>query len=165
MIDTSAATEGPESRGLEMLVQQINAAKEPEEQEFCSLLLGLTAVVIAEGQRTPRFRRALLKALRDPGDPRPAASVTSRTGRRAPGLVDPFEILVSSGEEGLRSRLQTLTVEQLKDVIAEHGMDRDRLAMKWKDEPRLIQRIVETSVTRANKGDAFRGGGEEPTTR
>lgn len=35
-------------------------------------------------------------------------------------------------------------------------MDHDRLAMKWKDPTRVIDRIVERVVARAAKGSAFR---------
>ena len=36
-------------------------------------------------------------------------------------------------------------------------MDHDRLAMKWKDQERVIGRIVERVMARASKGSAFRG--------
>jgi hypothetical protein len=35
-------------------------------------------------------------------------------------------------------------------------MDRTKLAMKWKDKPRLVELIVSTVESRAQKGDAFR---------
>jgi len=60
------------------------------------------------------------------------------------------------GEGELRRRLADLELEQLRDIIAEHGMDNDRLAMKWKDVNRVIDRIVSRVVDRAAKGDAFR---------
>ena len=56
----------------------------------------------------------------------------------------------------LRDALKPLTVEQLKDIVAAYGMYQDKLAMKWTTSSRLIERIVETSITRARKGDAFR---------
>ena len=40
-------------------------------------------------------------------------------------------------------------------MIAEHGMDRDKLAMKWKTPDRLIERIVDTVRSRSAKGDVF----------
>jgi hypothetical protein len=43
-------------------------------------------------------------------------------------------------------------------MIAEQGMDRTKLARKWKAKDRLIQLIVTSVKSRAQKGDAFRGG-------
>jgi hypothetical protein len=56
----------------------------------------------------------------------------------------------------LRSELSSLDIEQLKDVVAQYGMDPGKLVMKWKDAARIIDRIVELSLTRSTKGDAFR---------
>jgi hypothetical protein len=52
-----------------------------------------------------------------------------------------------------------LELEELRDIIAEHGMDADKLAMKWKDASRLVERIVERVGARSEKGSAFRGTG------
>ncbi|WP_162527293.1 hypothetical protein [Sphingomonas solaris] len=46
--------------------------------------------------------------------------------------------------------------EQLLDIVAEFGMDPGKLVMKWKDRDRVADRIVETAIARATKGDAFR---------
>jgi hypothetical protein len=56
----------------------------------------------------------------------------------------------------LRNRLGSLDLEQLRDILAEHRLDHDRLAMKWKDPARVIDRIVERVAARASKGSAFR---------
>ena len=74
--------------------------------------------------------------------------------RRAAAVLDPIS-LAREGEDVLRSKLDALTLEQLKDVVAEHGMDPGRLVMKWKTPDRVIDRIVEYSVVRAKKGEAF----------
>jgi len=55
----------------------------------------------------------------------------------------------------LWKHLETCTIEQLKDIIAAQGMDHDRLALRWKNSQRLIERIVETVVARSRKGDVF----------
>jgi hypothetical protein len=70
--------------------------------------------------------------------------------------LDPFALYANGGEDGLRTRLEALDLEQLRDIIAEHGMDHDRLAMKWKDQARVVERIVERVGTRSAKGSAFR---------
>ena len=53
-------------------------------------------------------------------------------------------------------RLAALNLEQLRDVVAEYGMDPNKLVMKWKDRERVVDHIVTTSASRARKGDAFR---------
>lgn len=52
--------------------------------------------------------------------------------------------------------LSPLTEKELKDIVADYGMDPSKLAMKWRDKERLIQLILDTSFRRASKGDAFR---------
>ena len=56
-----------------------------------------------------------------------------------------------------------LDTEQLKDIVAEHGMDTAKLAMKWKSSERLIEFIVSTVEARADKGRAFRGSSRADT--
>ncbi len=85
--------------------------------------------------------------------------------RRKPGVIDPFAVFADSGESGLEERLMTLDLEQLRDIVAEHGMDHDRLAMKWKDRQRVITRVVERVAARTAKGSAFRGRPSEDTHR
>lgn len=71
-------------------------------------------------------------------------------------MIDPFAVFGDTGEDGLRTRLGELSLDQLRDIVAEHGMDNDRLAMKWKDSARVIDRIVERVASRFAKGSAFR---------
>ena len=61
-----------------------------------------------------------------------------------------------AGEEALRARLGELSVEQLKDIVADYGMGPGKLVTKWKTADRIIDRIVEISLARSQKGDAFR---------
>lgn len=118
-----------------------------------------------------RFAEALTDAL-DDGPLAAAAMLSRRTqsrpsgrsgggarnvgGRRPAGPFDPYEAY-AEGEETLRRRLGDCDLEQLKDMVAEHGMDHDRLAMKWKTPERLVDRIIDTVSARAHKGEAFRG--------
>lgn len=108
--------------------------------------------VVAEAGRSARFANALEAALNRTGE----RTTPKRTGRRAKGPFDPFAVYAETGEDGLRKRLGTLGLEQLRDIVAEHGMDHDRLAMKWKDTGRVIDRIVEKVAARTAKGSAFR---------
>ena len=131
-------------------------------------LVALVQVIADEAARTPRFARALAGALSVTADAsaptpapapatRPAAARTSaRRSRRAPGAFDPFVVFRESGEATLRERLSTLGVEQLKDIIAEHAMDYDKLAMRWRTPSKLQDRIVERVKALTTKVDAFR---------
>lgn len=99
--------------------------------------------------------RAKVEALRDLGD---RHSGSRRTNRGKPGPWDPFVVFDDIGAEGLRERLCQLDLEQLRDILAEHGLDADKRAMKWKDPQRVISRIVERVEGRAGKASALRGG-------
>jgi hypothetical protein len=125
------------------------AAKAATDEEFAATL---SAVVGGQANRAPQGPED-----RSHTRPRQAAhgvDARVRGGRRPPGPFDPYEIY-AKGEDALREHLKACDVEQLKDIIATHGMDHDRLALKWKSPQRLIERIVETVVTRSRKGDAF----------
>ena len=75
--------------------------------------------------------------------------------RRDKAVLDPIKLLMDN-DTTLKQRLENLSEKELKDIIAEYGMDQAKLAMKWKDKNRLIQLILDTSSRRAVKGDAFR---------
>jgi hypothetical protein len=79
----------------------------------------------------------------------------SRPYRRKPGAFDPL-VVYREDPSKLLSRLTELNLEQLKDIVAEQGMDRSKLAMKWKTKERLVDLIVTTVESRVRKGDAFR---------
>lgn len=85
-----------------------------------------------------------------------AEPAAGRRTRRNPGVLDPFAVYAESGEPGLRVALATLDLEQLRDIVAEHGMNNDRLALRWKVPGRVVERIVERVVARSAKGSAFR---------
>jgi hypothetical protein len=123
-------------------------------EDLARTLAQMVAAVADEAERSTRLSRALYAAIavpegRDSGRP-------ARSHRRAPGVLDPFAVFGDAGEDGLRARLGELSLDQLRDIVAEHGMDNDRLAMKWKDPARVIDRIVERVATRLAKGSAFR---------
>jgi hypothetical protein len=55
-----------------------------------------------------------------------------------------------------------LNLEQLKDIVADFGMDPGKLVRKWKTPDRVIDKIVEVSMGRVKKGEGFlssRSGG------
>ena len=130
-----------------------------------TILRDLAAVVSDEAERNPEFSERLQAVLqltavpaagRSHFAPRRAMSEPRRAAnRRPPAVLNPIELALQ-GEAALRARLEPLTLDQLKDIVADYGMDQDKLVMKWRTSQRVIERIVETAVRRAHKGDAFR---------
>jgi hypothetical protein len=128
----------------------------------------LAGVIADEAEKNSGFRRRLETAMAPQQRELPiaradkdASDVSRKGGRRATALVDPLA-LARQGEDVLRTELAALDIERLKDVVAQHGMDPGKLVMKWKDSARIIDRIVELSLARSTKGDAFRA--EKPPT-
>lgn len=119
----------------------------------------MVQTVADEAVRTPRFATALGEALAlgevQTVTPNPVPARGHATAR-SEGVLDPFAVFEVSGDAGLRAQLKTLTVEQLKDIVAEHSMNYDKAAMRWKSVPRLVDRIVERVQSRATKGDVLR---------
>ena len=131
-----------------------------------TVLYKFIKVVSDEALRNPEFAERLQEVLEPPtrtrsrrekgsgkrktefGTPRPL-------NRRPPAVLDPIA-LAQQGEGVLRAALSSLTLDELKDIVADYGMDQKRLVMKWKTPSRVIDRIVEVSIGRAHKGEAFR---------
>lgn len=151
------APSGSPQPDLQALLDAVGAlsARDPQ---LASQLARLFTAIASEAGRGPRLANALTRALREPAlggrDARPASSRSSN--RRNAGPFDPFAVHANGGEKLLRERLTSLSLDQLRDIIAEHGMDNDRLALKWKDPKRVIERIVERVNSRSDKGSAFR---------
>ena len=109
--------------------------------------------VIVEAKENPSFAVLLEQHFCIKKDNR--RTHTKRRHRRTKGVLDPITVY-EQGEEVLRKQLEDLDIEQLKDIVAEHGMDTQKLAMKWKKIERLIDLIVSTTRSRIEKGSAFR---------
>jgi hypothetical protein len=124
-------------------------------------LAALFAEICLELQSNPTFAARIERALSAP-EPRPVPS--PRPHRRKVGPIDPFSS-IQRGEQALRDELEPLDIEQLKDIIAEHAMDRSKLAMKWKSKDRLIAHIIATVDSRFRKGDAFRENSRSKNTQ
>lgn len=130
-------------------------------------LESLLNVVMEEASRNSEFEARLLKSLdgklepKGGADSQPAQAADADTtevrpkNRRAKAVLEPVS-LIREGEDVLRAELEKLDLEQLRDIVAEYGMDSGRLVMKWVRTSRVIDRIVEISSTRATKGHAFR---------
>lgn len=78
--------------------------------------------------------------------------------RRRPSPLDPYAVAASDGVDRLRDQLQRFNIEELKDVIAEYGMNYDGRAMGWRDRSRFVDRIIEKANFGATQGNAFRSG-------
>ncbi|MDE0146459.1 MAG: hypothetical protein OXL95_11385 [Nitrospira sp.] len=129
-----------------------------------TVLRNFVKIVSDEAERNPEFAEQLRVAFKPvmPTNPRrasPAGRAVSKVrrpaNRRPPAVLDPVTLAVR-GEKVLRAELALLTLDQLKDIVADYGMDREKLVMKWKTPNRVIDRIVEISISRAHKGDVFR---------
>jgi hypothetical protein len=107
----------------------------------------LLAEAVAEAARDPEFGRALRSAINK--------TLPKKRRRRQPAVVDVFAAYERGGEAELRGALAPLTVDELKDIVAQHRMDRAQLAMKWRTSERLIDLIVAQTLSRAHKGEAF----------
>lgn len=124
-------------------------------------LFEFVSAVIAEAEKNEEFKASVERALGGHNreiHERPARVNTEtkrKGGRRTPAVFDPVE-LARQGEDILRAQLAVLTLEQLRDIVAQYRMDPGRLVMKWKDTNRIANRVVELAMARATKGDAFR---------
>lgn len=130
------------------------------------VLRDLAKAVADEAERNPEFAERIRTILGDQitATKRRSASRSAggtpaenkkRGNRRAPAILDPVA-LAAEGEVVVRSQLAPLDLEQLRDIVADYGMDPGKLVMKWKSPERVIDKIVEISLARARKGDAFR---------
>lgn len=125
-------------------------------------LRALFREIVREAEANPTFAEQIKLALDidapTAGGPKPAqvSANSARLHRRRPGVMDPFQVFEAVGDNGLRGRLMDLSVEQLKDIVAQYGMDSAKLAMKWRTKDRLVDLIAVTVRGRSHKGDAFR---------
>ena len=128
-------------------------------------LRNLAKVVSDEAARNPKFAERLWVVFESamskrsaktiPAARRAGSKTTRPANRRPESVLDPVA-LAAQGEAALRAELALLTLDQLKDIVADYGMDQGRLVMKWKKSNRVIDKIVEISIGRAHKGGAFR---------
>ena len=122
-------------------------------------------IVVDEAARNPKFAEELesafaAAALRQSASSEGPAEMLDRDvkkprGRRNKAVLDPVH-LARDGEERLRTELENLTVDELKDIVAEFGMDPRRKVMKWKTRENIVEEIVRVSKYRSRKGESFR---------
>lgn len=116
----------------------------------------LVRVVVEEAERNPEFSSRLEEVLSL--RPEKLQQQSRPANRRAPAVLDPVD-LARQGESVLRERLQELSLDQLKDIVADYGMDTSKLVLKWKTPERIIDHIAEVSIGRAKKGEGFLSSG------
>jgi len=120
-------------------------------------LLDLAKAVADAVDRDPELASRLSEIFgAAPASPKKPEPAPGRAKNRRPAAVLDPVVVVGEGEDALRSQLSALSLDQLRDVVAEYGMDQGKLVMKWKDTARIIDRIVEIAAARAQKGHAFR---------
>lgn len=120
-------------------------------------LFDLAKAVADAADRDPELASRLSEIFgAAPAAPKRPEPVPGRAKNRRPAAVLDPVVVVGEGEDVLRSRLSALSLDQLRDVVAEYGMDQGKLVMKWKDPVRVMDRIVEIALARAQKGHAFR---------
>jgi len=106
-------------------------------------------VVAEQAERDPDFAARLEAALG--GEFAPARSARRK---RAPAAFDPVAA-AHDGADALRARLAALSADQLKDIIAEYGLDPTGRANRWRKPERLVDLISDRAVERAQKGRGF----------
>lgn len=98
-------------------------------------------VILEQIRQDPSFAQKVRSALEEAASPEPRASEPARSAPPAPAastrvppppppapkrqkaLIDPFALYDTGWEAMLRSHLERLTVEQLRDVIHQYRMD------------------------------------------
>lgn len=137
--------------------------------DTATLLTKLFQVIADEAVRTPRFATAVTAALAVAADDvggsegrvvpkkltRQRATPAKKVARQ-PGMFDPFEVLKVSGEEELFEKLSQLTVDQLRDIIAEQEIDTRKEAARKRSAGPIVVWTVERVKALASKGSVFR---------
>ena len=83
---------------------------------------------------------------------RRTARTDTADGEAAP---DPFAVLRTHGEAGLRAALDALDLATLRAIVRAHRLDPARISARWTTRDRVIGLIVTQVQARANHGKAF----------
>lgn len=123
-------------------------------------LEALLTAVLEEAERNPGFAARLEAAISgtvEAGEALARPPTKRSATKRADPAIDVLA-LAARGEAALRDALASLTVDQLKDIVAAHALDRTGKALRWKTRARLIDLIVTEATNRMRKGGAFLSG-------
>lgn len=121
-----------------------------KKDEFFVLWDKIGKVIADEMSMNPNFAKKMESAMQND------ITIEKMKNRRKrnPAKIDPL-IVLEEGEDRLLEELKKLSLEELKDVISDNGMDTSKLAMKWKDRERLEKLIIDSTKRKATRGDAF----------
>ena len=85
------------------------------------------------------------------------AETGHRRTNRKPAIFNPIDYLIDNNDmEKLEQKLNEFSIEELKDIVSDFGMDHLKLVLKWKNKEKIIKHIVFTTYSRVNKGKEFR---------
>jgi len=109
-------------------------------------------IIVQESEINEAFR----KKIEDLLEPKIEAKIEKkRQNKRDAAVLDPIGLAEKDVNE-LKTKLEELDIEKLKDIVSEFRLDSSRLVLKWKDKTRMIEHIIAASLSRVEKGDVFR---------
>lgn len=106
-------------------------------------------IILSEVNSNPNLEKKITDFFNNVNEKR------SKRNKRKAAVLDPIKHL-QEGRDKLFNLLTELDIEQLKDIIAEYGMDQAKLVMKWKNKEKIIEHIIQLSEARLNKGKFFK---------
>jgi hypothetical protein len=115
-----------------------------------------TELIAQEAERNQEFAKGLADILGITGE-----TSTQRKQNRSRNEVDPFDVLVEKGIDGLKIWLGSLDIDMLRSIVRQHSLDSSRLSDKWKNKERFVELICERVHARSRHGDSFRRYGQE----
>lgn len=140
---------------LDASIDQLSAV-DPEAAVVILTMARLAADAMRGGETVFAGAAARVVDSAQPVTPARTPSTAARTrSTRNPAALDPFDVFRSDGRDALRSRLAELSLDQLRDVIHQYGMDPDKRAMKWKTVSKVRDRILESTEATRNRDRAF----------
>ncbi|MDO9069492.1 MAG: hypothetical protein Q7W05_13690 [Deltaproteobacteria bacterium] len=127
----------------------------PNKKESEAILNRLRAffnAICEEAQRSPEFLDRLSSVILSEKSALSSGKPARKSSREP--IIHIVEIVHSSGELGLRDKLQLLTNDQLARLAADEGVKRLKEA-KSIDRENLISLLVETGSNRLKQGETF----------
>lgn len=109
-------------------------------------------IILEESENNESFK----KKLEDLFEPKVDIKTEKKSkNKREPAVLDPIN-LAEKDINDLKIKLEELDIEKLKDIVSDYRLDSSRLVMKWKVKERIIEHIIKSALSRAEKGDVFR---------
>lgn len=106
----------------------------------------------------PAHPQASIKPTRKPKTPA-NHTTEGKAGKviatQPPAPPDPFEVMRTKGEAGLRAALDALDLPTLRAIVRTRRLDPARISARWTNRDRVIALIIEQTRARLNHGKAF----------